>query len=386
MGFRDLGLDTSLIEKLQSVDILLPTEVQRLAIPKIMNGEDVVVHSQTGSGKTLAYLLPMIDKITKSQGAKLLVLVPTRELAQQVGRVLSCYSTISFSVIYGGVEYNSQIESLSQSPNVIIATPGRLQDLISQGEVNLDGVDNFVLDEVDQMVDMGFHDAIMELAQFRGVGCQTMCFSATLPDGVSDILNTISSNISLVSCESQPLAAQKITQSGYYVEQSMMDQLLIHLIRSKSPAKSIVFCRSKKMADRLTYIIKESNIVAEAIHSDRSQAAREHILKRFVAGETSILVATDLMARGIDVDGVTHVFNYGLPQNPELYIHRIGRTGRAGASGEAISLLCPDEKKLLDATCALMRQSILISTSHPYMTPAVTLALQGIAPRKKTRK
>lgn len=346
------------------------------------------MRSQTGSGKTLAYLLPMIHKIIGSGDAseRLLVLVPTRELALQVGRVCRQYSAFNVAVVYGGVEYDPQIESLLSSPKIVVATPGRLQDLVEQGVGGLSEFSNFILDEVDQMVDMGFRDAIMELAKLRAGECQTLCFSATLPDGVQEILEGVSHGMSVVSCETQPLVAQKITQSGFYVEQSMMDQLLLHLMRSKSPKKSIVFCRSKKMADRLTSILKESSIAAEAIHSDRSQAAREHILRRFVEGETTTLVATDLMARGIDVDGVSHVFNYGLPQNPEQYIHRIGRTGRAGAVGEAISLLCPDEKKVLDATCALMRQPIPITTQHPYMSSNITLALQGIAPRKKSRK
>ncbi len=388
MSFKDLGLNISLVERLNSDGILEPTEVQRLIIPRVLQGEDIVVRSQTGSGKTLAYLLPMIHKIIGSGDAseRLLVLVPTRELALQVGRVCRQYSAFNVAVVYGGVEYDPQIESLLSSPKIVVATPGRLQDLVEQGVGGLSEFPNFILDEVDQMVDMGFRDAIMELAKLRAGECQTLCFSATLPDGVQEILEGVSHGMSVVSCETQPLVAQKITQSGFYVEQSMMDQLLLHLMRSKSPKKSIVFCRSKKMADRLTSILKESSIAAEAIHSDRSQAAREHILRRFVEGETTTLVATDLMARGIDVDGVSHVFNYGLPQNPEQYIHRIGRTGRAGAVGEAISLLCPDEKKVLDATCALMRQPIPITTQHPYMSSNITLALQGIAPRKKSRK
>ncbi len=388
MSFKDLGLNISLVERLNSDGILEPTEVQRLIIPRVLQGEDIVVRSQTGSGKTLAYLLPMIHKIIGSGDAseRLLVLVPTRELALQVGRVCRQYSAFNVAVVYGGVEYDPQIESLLSSPKIVVATPGRLQDLVEQGVGGLSEFSNFILDEVDQMVDMGFRDAIMELAKLRAGECQTLCFSATLPDGVQEILEGVSHGMSVVSCETQPLVAQKITQSGFYVEQSMMDQLLLHLMRSKSPKKSIVFCRSKKMADRLTSILKESSIAAEAIHSDRSQAAREHILRRFVEGETTTLVATDLMARGIDVDGVSHVFNYGLPQNPEQYIHRIGRTGRAGAVGEAISLLCPDEKKVLDATCALMRQPIPITTQHPYMSSNITLALQGIAPRKKSRK
>ncbi|MFI3247927.1 MAG: DEAD/DEAH box helicase [Rikenellaceae bacterium] len=384
--FRELGINNEVIELLNAKGIIVPTTVQQFTIPNVLKGEDVTVRSQTGSGKTLAYLLPLFQNLSYHTASKLLVLAPTRELAQQIGRVCSEYSQTSLAVVYGGVDYDQQKEMFADDPRIIVATPGRLQDLIEQGIAKLSNLRYFLLDEVDQMVDMGFHDPIMQLAKLRDSRCQTMFFSATLPDGVVEIISSISSGCITLSCDDQPLAAQNITQSGYYVEQSMMDQLLLHIIRAKSPDKAIVFCRSKKMADRLTSILKESNFAAEAIHSDRSQAAREHILRRFTEGETKILVATDLMARGIDVDGVTRVFNFGLPQTPEQYIHRIGRTGRAGACGEAISLLCPDEKKILDATCALMRQPIPISTNHPYMTTAVTTMLSGVALRKKVRK
>lgn len=389
MGFIDLGVEGSLVGLLTEDNILEPTQVQQLAISKIAAGESLIVRSQTGSGKTLAYLLPIIQRLMQCDDERVLILLPTRELAQQVGRVCGRYAEVvglQMAVIYGGVEYDGQREQMAENPRIVVATPGRLQDLILQGVVDLEGVENFVIDEVDQMVEMGFRDPILELSKLRAEGAQSLCFSATLRDDVMAIIGEIAPSIEVVECEGQMLAAQRITQLGYYVEQSMMDQLLLHLIRTKSPRKSIVFCRSKKMADRLTSILKESGFAAEAIHSDRSQAAREHILRRFVEGETVMLVATDLMARGIDVDGVTHVFNYGLPQNPEQYIHRIGRTGRAGEVGEAISLLCPDEKKMLDATCSLMRQHITISIQHPYVTSAVTTMMSGVPLRKKSRK
>ncbi len=386
MSFIELGIKSGLNEALQHQSITDPTSVQKSVIPKVLSGDSLVARSQTGSGKTLAYLLPLIQKMECDESGQLLILLPTRELAQQVGRVCSIYSTVSMAVIYGGVDYEPQREAFSCDPRIIAATPGRLQDLIDQGVAKLNNVRYFVLDEVDQMVEMGFRDPIMELAKLRVDGCQTLCFSATLPDGVKGILNEIVEGINIVECNGQPLAAQRISQHGYFVEQTMMDQLLLHLLRTKKAEKSIVFCRSKGMADRLTKILKGSNYAAEAIHSDRSQAAREYILGRFCSGETSILVATDLIARGIDVDGVTHIFNFGLPQNPEQYIHRIGRTGRAGACGEAISLMCPDEKRLLDATCALMCQPVAISTQHPYMTTAVTTMLSGVELRKKGRK
>ncbi len=388
--FRDLGIESRFVEMLNSRFITTPTTIQRCAIPAILKGEDVVAKSQTGSGKSLAYLLPLLQMLTSDkaieQSEQLLIIIPTRELAQQIAEECKLLSALSLAVIYGGVEYAVQIEMFKTSPQIVIATPGRLIDLMERGVAKLDRVKYFVLDEVDQMVDMGFRDTIMELATLRGESTQTLCFSATLPSGVEQTLKEIVGGYCLIEDQSQPLAAQSIMQSGYYVEQSLMDQLLLHLIRTKQPSRAIVFCRSRKMADRLNKILLDASISSEVMHSERSQVAREYILGRFKSGETSILVATDLIARGVDVDGVSHVFNFGLPQNTEQYIHRIGRTGRAGCAGEAISLICPDEAELLGATCALMRQAIPMSTSHPYATPAITIALNGVKRGKKSRR
>ncbi len=381
--FDSLGLNADIVSALERAQITTPTPVQRLVIPRVLSGESIVVRSQTGSGKSLAYLLPLLQILQSGgDGFRGLILLPTRELAQQVGRVVcSIDSDVSMAIVYGGVDYDAQREVLCESPQIVVATPGRLRDFISQG-VDVGGVTHFVLDEVDQMVDMGFRDAIVELSRLRAEGAQTLCFSATLCDEVRGVVGDVEE----IVVEGEPLAAQRIAQSGYFVEQPMMSQLLIHLIRAKSPERAIVFCRSRKMADALSRQLNEAGVVAEAIHSDRSQAAREHILRRFSEGQTALLVATDLMARGIDVDGVTHVFNFGLPLSSEQYVHRIGRTGRAGASGEAISLMCPDEKSLLDATCKMMRQPIPISQTHPFMTPAVSEALNPNVRQKRRGK
>ncbi len=392
MNFSDLSISPILTILLESRNINTPTTVQQLSIHRILTGQSVVVKSQTGSGKSLAYLLPLLQHMSgeSSNGVRALIVAPTRELAQQIGSVCEWLVEalqLRSAVVYGGVDYDSQRVLFESTPDIVIATPGRLQDLLSQGIAEIDGVDYFILDEVDQMVDMGFREPILELSQLRRAEAQTLCFSATLPEGVMEVIKEIVTDSELIEDKSQPLAAQRIEQSGYYVEQSFMSQLLLHLIRTKSAQRTIIFCRSRKMADSLNLTLKESGFRSEAIHSDRSQAAREHILRRFKEGETLIIVATDLMARGIDVEGVTHVFNFGLPQNTEQYIHRIGRTGRAGGSGEAISLICPDEKRLLDATCAMMRQPIPIIMNHPYMTLAVTKALSGdVKPKKRGRK
>ncbi len=392
MHFIDLSISQPLVAKLESQGILAPTMIQQLVIPAVLRDESVVAKSQTGSGKTLAYLLPLIQMLGHEGkvdcGARVLILVPTRELVQQICRVcewLTCDSNTRCVAIYGGVGYDTQHEAMGQNPDVLVATPGRLQDLIEQGKVSLASVKRVVFDEVDQMVDMGFRDPIMTLTALCVARQQTLCFSATLPVEVTQMLNSIAGVYDVVEDKSQPLAAQQINQSAYFVEQSFMGALLLHLMRMCAPNRTIVFCRSRKMADSLNKLLLESKFSSEAIHSDRSQAAREYILQRFKDGETKVLVATDLLARGIDVMEVSHVFNFGLPQNPEQYIHRIGRTGRAGHVGEAISLLCPDEQKLLGETCAMMRQAIPVMMSHPYMTPAVTLALSGEKSRKKRR-
>lgn len=380
MSFKTLGVAQKFVDILQTSDILEPTPIQNKVIPCALRGESVLVNSQTGSGKTLVYLLPLLQRLdnTPGQGVRALILAPTRELAQQIGGVCAelCGATsLRCSVVVGGVGYESQIQELAAEPEVIIATVGRLVDLMEQGVVSIKDVEYFILDEVDQMLDLGFRESIVALSSLRSSAAVTYCFSATMPPQVVELVNLLDPSIAHITLEEQPLSVASVDHLGYFVSFEMMDRLLIHLLRSESPAQSIIFTRSRKMADRVVGLLRENSIAAEAMHSDRSQAAREHILARFRDGATSIIVATDVIARGIDIDTVTHVFNFGLPQSPEQYIHRCGRTGRAGRSGRAISLFIPEEKPLLDAICRLMRRHVVIDSIHPYMTPDVVLAL-----------
>ncbi len=373
VGFAELGLCPDLVSLLISRGFVAPTDIQRLSIAKIISGGDFVVRSQTGSGKTLAYLLPILQQLNSSVDKRVLVVVPTRELALQVAAEAEMFPAFreSIAVVYGGVDYAQQIEALNSRAKIVVATPGRLLDLVAQGVANIAGeIDFFVLDEVDQMVDMGFRDAIAEIAKYRSKSAQSLCFSATLPEGVDTLIRCIVGDYSLIECLAQSVAVQQVAQSAYFVEQSMMEHLLKYLLQKDNPERGIVFCRSKGMADKLSKQFEG----AEAFHSDRSQAAREHIMTRFRSRETTLLIATDVLARGIDVAEVTHVYNFGLPQTVEQYLHRIGRTGRAGASGTAISLLCPDEAKMLQQICANMRQSVEVVKSHPYLTPAISKA------------
>ncbi len=385
--FLALGLEPDVVEALASQNITMPTSIQMSVVPRVLRGDSIVVRSQTGSGKSLSYLLPIMQRALRERGIRVLIILPTRELVQQVARVARSISdSVEVAMVYGGVEYAPQREALARAPQIIVSTPGRLQDLLSQEGVEVEAVSHFILDEVDQMVDMGFRDSIVSLARLRRDGAQVLCFTATLSTEVEAILAEVVGSVERVDQQEEQLTTERIAQSAYLVEQHMMEHLLLHLLRTKSPSRGVIFCRSRKMADRLAEVIRGSGISVEAIHSDRSQAAREHILGRFRSGETRLLVATDLVARGIDVDSVSHIFNFGLPLSADQYIHRIGRTGRAGASGEAISLLCPDEREMLGSICAMMRQNVAIEMSHPYMTPAVTLQPKQRSGRKRGRK
>ena len=392
MGFKTLGIQQDLVEQLNLLNISEPTPIQKSVIPKILSHQNIVASSQTGSGKTLAYLLPLLQGIKNNlhqEKVEVLVLVPTRELAQQIGAVCSTLCgklELNTSIIYGGVPYEQQIKSLAKNPSIVIATPGRLMDLLEQQAIELSDVNYFVLDEVDQMLDLGFKDAILQLAKLRQKNAQTCCFSATVKKDIKELINNFISNIEFITIENQKIAVERIEQSAYYVERSMMDHLLLHLLRKEKSEHAIVFTRSRSMADRITKLLREHHFSAEAFHSDRTQAAREYILGRFKSGETSLLIATDVMARGIDVDHITHIFNYGLPQNTELYIHRIGRTARAGRNGKAISLCEPTEKALLGEIQKLMKQSIPILLSHPFMTVAVTKILSDLTASGKKKK
>ncbi len=365
MNFTDFDISKKLHERLDSLNISQPTDIQQLVIPRALQGESFVARAQTGSGKTLSYLIPTIERLKPEEQA--LILAPTRELVLQIGEVCRSICEMKCAVIYGGVEYEPQREVLAQNPQIIISTVGRLKDLINQGIVNISGLDIFILDEVDQMLDLGFRDDIIQLSKFRKPSTQTLALSATLPDSVKTIVEIIMGpEFKIYEIEGDSLAVRKIEQIGYYVSMAMMDQLLLHILRKESVSRSVIFTRSRKMADRVAELLRTHNFSAEAIHSDRSQAAREHIISRFRGGETAILVATDVIARGIDIENIETVYNFGLPQEPEQYIHRIGRTARAGRSGRAITLCIPEDKPLVDKVCKLMKQHISFVSNHPY--------------------
>lgn len=398
-SFTLLGVAADIDSLLRKNNICEPLPIQQAVIPRALKGDSLLVSSLTGSGKTLAYLLPLIEQLrggvseensedegNKTSQIRALILAPTRELAQQIGHLcdqLCEVASLRSTIIVGGVDYAPQREALALLPEIVISTPGRLLDLMEQGAASLSALDYLIIDEVDQMLDLGFKQPITTLSQLRAPSAQTLCFSATLPLEVVETIASLAPNIEQIAIENQPLAVTSIDHRGYYVSLEMMDQLLLHIIRSEQPPQAIIFTRSRKMADRIVALLAQNNIEAEAIHSDRSQAAREHILERFRTSQTSILVATDVMARGIDIESITHIINFGLPLSAEQYIHRCGRTGRAGRSGVAISLFSPDEKPMVGEICRLMKRHIVIDESHPYLTPEVTRALSSSPTSKK---
>ncbi len=370
MDFTNLGISTSLLAKLSELGIITPTPIQQRFIPEALCHKSIIAQSQTGTGKTLAYILPVVQN--HRAGERTLILVPTRELAQQIGGVVGSICCLRCVVLHGGVEYSAQREALFEKPDIIVSTVGRLKDFIAQGIVDIAGVSRFILDEVDQMLDLGFRDDILNLAKYRASTAQSLALSATIPHDVEELLLQLMppEHITINSGEER-LAVELITQRGYYVTREMMSQLLLHILRREPPRRGIIFTRSRSMADRLSKMLCENGIHAEAIHSQRGQAAREYILERFREGQTTLLVATDVIARGIDVKGVDVVYNYGMPLEAEQYIHRIGRTARGGNRGCAITLCEPDEKHLVDKVCRLMRRHITITENHPYSLPAL---------------
>lgn len=341
MSFNEMNLPSEILGNLTRMGILIPTEIQRQSIPNAILGSDILASSQTGSGKTLAYLLPAIAKIEK-ENAKILVLAPTRELAVQVCAALTKTvgrMKISGAAIIGGEPFGKQVSKLMTKPDVIVATPGRLMDHINRGTVKLGSFGYLVLDEMDRMLDMGMKEQIDEISKHLPVKRQVLMFSATLPHHIAEASTKYLNNPHKITIGKANHAAPEIVQEFIDVKEeakySELDRQL-----NKSEGTAIVFVKTKRGADKLARGLKNNGHQAEAIHGDLNQSRRTKVLDAFRKGRTRILVATDVAARGLDVDHVQYVFNYDLPTCPEDYLHRIGRTGRAGAKGFAISFVC----------------------------------------------
>lgn len=345
MLFEQLGLNAPLLKALQKEGYNTPTPIQSQTIPHALQGKDILGLAQTGTGKTAAFALPILQLLNQQQSkgyrhTRALILTPTRELAVQISESFQSYgryTDVKQEVIFGGVSQHAQTIALRNGTDVLIATPGRLLDLMNQGYVHLDYLELFVLDEADRMLDMGFIHDVKKVIKALPAQKQTMLFSATMPPQISKLVASLLH--SPVKIEVAPVSstAERIEQFVYFIPKQKKQSLLVHLLNEKSIKRTLVFTRTKHGADRIAKELKKVNVRADAIHGNKSQTARQNALVNFKTGKLKVLVATDIAARGIDVDALEHVINFDLPDVPETYVHRIGRTGRAGANGIAIS-------------------------------------------------
>ena len=356
-----------------------PTPVQTQCIPHLLEGRDLLGSAQTGTGKTAAFMLPLLQYLTENsrrvtpRQPRVLILAPTRELAAQIGQSIHEYGRhlrVRHFVIFGGVGQRPQETAMNRGVDILVATPGRLLDLMNQGFVNLRDVEAFVLDEADRMLDMGFLPDVRRVIAALPQRRQTLFFSATLPPEVMSLARTLVRDPVRVSITPQQPAVEKIEQRVMFVERGQKDALLKSLLDDGAMAKVIVFTQMKHAANRLAEKLAAVGIEATAIHGNKSQTARTKALELFRHGRMRVLVATDIAARGIDVDGITHVINYDLPREPETYVHRIGRTARAGADGNAVSFCSPQEQGQLRDIQRLIRKEVPVDRKHAYHTDA----------------
>lgn len=374
MTFTDLQLAPALLRALEAAGYAQPTPIQAQAIPQLLDGRDLLGCAQTGTGKTAAFLLPLLHKLVtgprrQTKAPSALVLAPTRELAQQIADSLNEYGRhtgLYYAVVYGGVNARTQISKLRQGIDVLVATPGRLLDLVNQGHIVLGSIQYLVLDEADRMLDMGFIPDIRRILKLVPENRQTLLFSATLAQEVRDLAASLLKNPVEVTIVPEVRTADLIQQSVYYVDKDNKKNLLLHLLETADIDRALVFTRTKHSADRVAKALSQAGVAAQAIHGDKSQGARQQALNRFKDNRLRVLVATDVAARGIDVDDLSHVVNFDLPESAETYVHRIGRTGRAGASGIALSFCTAEERPYLKAITRLTGVEVPLVTEHPY--------------------
>ncbi|WP_375268141.1 DEAD/DEAH box helicase [Phenylobacterium sp.] len=365
--FTDLGLAKPLLKALADEGYETPTPIQAKAIPGVLAGRDLLGIAQTGTGKTAAFALPILHRLAEDRraaprrGCRVLVLSPTRELATQIGESFKTYGRhlgLSVAVIFGGVKYGGQMRTMAPGVDVLVATPGRLIDHLQEKTVTLEGVETFVLDEADQMLDMGFIVPIRRIVKHLAHKRQNLFFSATMPSEIGKLAGELLKDPLQVSVTPQATTVERIRQQVLFVEQQRKRALLAELFAEKDFKRVIVFTRTKRGADRVAKSLEQGGVEAAAIHGDKSQGQRERALAAFKAGQIRALVATDIAARGIDIDAVSHVVQYELPNVPEAYVHRIGRTARAGAEGSAIAFCADDERNLLRDIQKVTRQTI----------------------------
>ncbi|MCK9161855.1 MAG: DEAD/DEAH box helicase [Arcobacteraceae bacterium] len=344
MTFEEFGFKSKLLDSIKDAGFKEPSPIQKEAIPVVLQGKDIVAQAHTGTGKTAAFGLPILEQLSLNGGVEAVVIVPTRELAVQVSDELFRFGKflgIKTATVYGGSSYTRQIRHIEHAA-IVVATPGRFLDLLNNEQIDINP-SFVVLDEADEMLDMGFLEDIKSIFKFLPSNRQTLMFSATMPKEIKELAKTILNEPSFVSITTGEVTNKQIKQHYYVVEEHERDDALIRLLDYKNPKKSIIFCRMKKEVDRLSTFLVSQGYSAKGLHGDMEQRQREEVIKSFKGGNLEILIATDVAARGLDVNDVSHVFNYHIPFESESYVHRIGRTGRAGKEGLAISLVTPHE-------------------------------------------
>ena len=360
--FSELGLNEKLLEGIAKAGFEHPTKIQAELIPRVLKGLDVMAQSKTGTGKTVAFGLPIIQSLVPDVPIQSLILVPTRELATQVTaelRNIGQFANVNVTAVYGGQKISIQVDRLARGPGIVVGTPGRVMDMHRRGHLPYDNVRFAVLDEVDEMLDIGFRDDIRKILGAMSHKRQTIFVSATISSEIERLARQYMRDPEkLELTESRSLTVAQVTQSYFDVEAWDKKRLLVHLLTHEDPALTLVFCRTKHTVDGLTEYIKRKGIDAHSIHGDMYQGKRNRVMQQFKSGELSVLVASDLAARGLQVDGISHVINYDLPEDPEIYVHRIGRTARVGREGIAWSLVTPEQGDLLTAIERLTNSEI----------------------------
>ena len=351
--FITLGISESIVNKLKSYGVAKPTPIQEQSIPFVMNGKDVIAQAQTGTGKTFAFILPILEKIDKqAKHVQALIVTPTRELALQITdefeKLTKDIDGVDVLAVYGGQDVEKQLKKLKKNVQIVVGTPGRLLDHIGRGTVQLSEVSFLVLDEADQMLHIGFLNEVEDIIKETPKTRQTMLFSATMPEGIRILANKHMRKPEYIQVEKTQGPAENVKLVAIHTIDRAKQATLIQLVETHRPYMAVIFCRTKRRVSKLYEVLKSHKFLCDELHGDLSQSKREQVMKRFRDGEIQLLIATDVAARGLDVEGVTHVFNYDIPQDAESFVHRIGRTGRAGTKGLAITFYSSDDRPTLD--------------------------------------
>ena len=385
LHFKDLGLAEPLLRALEDEGYTTPTPIQAGAIPHLLQGRDLLGLAQTGTGKTAAFALPILQHLAQKRvapspkGARVLVLAPTRELASQIDESFASYARhmkLTHTVVFGGVGQQRQVDAMRRGVDVLIAAPGRLLDLMGQGHINLASVEILVLDEADRMLDMGFVKDIRRIVATLPKERQTLLFSATMPGSIAELAGGLLHNPVRVEVAPPSTTVERVRQTVMFVDEADKKAATLMLLKSPKVVRAIVFTLMKHEANKVAEFLTANGVIAEAIHGNKSQGARERAMGGFRTGAVKVLVATDIAARGIDVDEVSHVFNYDLPNVPETYVHRIGRTARAGREGMAVTLCDATQRQWLRDVERETRQDITVLREHPFHSEAAANSTQ----------